>query len=737
MNGQRPIRLLFQAGSYGPEVLLVTGVFGTEAISELYRFEIELASQDLQIDLEALIGQPGRLTLGTADGNRYVHGVISRMEATGFGVRFARYRAVLVPAVWPLTLRCRSRIYEELPVPEILRQVLEADSIPSDRFRIEAAEAHPVREYCVQYRESDWNFVSRLMEEEGIFYFHRHDEEGAVLHVADGSPAFPEIEGETTIPYREPQFGVADRDQVWQSLLVTDLRPGRAVLKDYDFRRPTLQLIGAFGEGQGPEVYDYPGGFQENPLGATLATVRLQEARTGRLSMVGMGNVPCFRPGHRFTLENHPRGEMNREYLILQVLHRGSQEQAAQEETAGEIPTVYHNTFVCAPSEAPYRPPRHTPRPRVDGPQTARVVGPSEEEIHTDKHGRIRVEFHWNCHDGVNDQSSCWMRVSQTWAGAGWGALFLPRIGHEVVVQFLEGDPDRPLVTGSVYNGANPPPYNLPEEKTKSTIRSESSPGGGGFNELRFEDARGSEEIFLHGQKDWNTTICNDRTHAVGHDERMEVGNDRRRAVGRDEQINIERDRELNVGVNERETVGGNRVLEVVLDQQETVMGSSRETVFGPKTEQCHQSRSLIVGEACSVTVGAALSEAVEGDRTEDVGGSKTEAVTGDSAVQIGGTHSLEITGDLMGKVASNLQWVVDGEVSLQVKKKALLQVLNSMNVDTDGSITIECGGDITLKAGGASVVLKKSGMVQIQGSRLHFKASGDTKIKGASVAIN
>ena len=682
----RPIHFTFEVGDFGPTDLLVTSFRGTEGVSELFRFEIELASDDDDVDFEAVAGQAGKLIFSEPDGDRYVHGIVSGFEAIGFGSRFARYRATLVPGIWPLTLIRRSRIYEEVDVPEIIRRVLEADGIAADRFRITADADHPVREYCVQYRESDWDFLSRLMEDEGFIYFFEQGEEGAILVIDDRRDARPDIEGDSTIAFRDPGMGVAPQGQIWQFTARREVRPTKVQLREYDFRHPsrnpdeTLEadVEPAFDRSDLSD-YDYPGGLVEDSVGAPLPTFRLEALRTGDLTMSGESNLPRLRPAHRFTLDGHHRDGFNIEYQVIRVMHDGSQEQAAQEEAAEEGHTVYHNNIECIPGDAYWRAPRRTPAPRIRGPQTARVVGPDGEEIHTDEHGRIRVEFHWSRHDGYTDDSSCWIRVSQVWAGPGWGALFIPRIGHEVVVQFLEGDPDRPLVTGSVYNGANPPPYSLPGEKTKSTIKSDSSLGGGGFNELRFEDAKGSEEIFLHAEKDWNTVVLNDNSESIGHDQSLSVGHDRHKVIDN--------------------------------DQTEEVKGNKSTIVRKNVTEEVTQN--------VSITVNQNRTDHVVGNVDTTIDGSETRAITGEQAIQIQGAYSLFTVGGMQTiQSGVNIGMNAATEIALGAPQ-----------------IILQAGSQITLSVGGSQIVITGSS-IQITSAQIAIGASGPTDLQGGTVSI-
>ncbi len=507
--------------------LRVTHFVGDEALSAPFSFTIDLASDDPEIAFASVLGKPARLTMYSDNGERYVNGLLSAFEQQGDRGRFTLYQAVLVPHLWLLGLRQRSRIFQQLSVPDIIAQVLREAGVASDRYRFVLQNTYTAREYCVQYRETDLHFVSRLLEEEGIFYFFEHTAAHHVLVMADGPAAHTNIVAPATLPFRDPAGMVTSEEYVFQYSYGESIRPGAVMLHDFDFAKPALNLRSTAQAEQFPalEMYDYPGAFLTPERGTALARRRLEALQMPR--QVGRGASVCRRllPGYRMTLSQHPRAEFNKAYIITHVHHAAAQPQAL-EEFSSAAGTDYANEFRCIPATVPFRPVPTTPKPLVYGSQTAIVVGPPGEEIYTNEHGQVKVQFHWDREGKSNEQSSCWIRVSQSWAGAAWGSLHLPRVGQEVIVHFLEGDPDRPLITGRVYNGEQPPPYPLPAEKTKSTIKSQSSKGGGGFNEIRFDDAKGAEQIFVHAEKDAHTRIKHDALTWIGHDQHVVVKHD-------------------------------------------------------------------------------------------------------------------------------------------------------------------------------------------------------------------
>ena len=419
----------------------------------------------------------------------------------------------------------------------------------------------------------------------------------------------------------------------------------------------------------------------------------------------------------------------DKEFVLSSLSHGASQSGY----TTGSSPDMegfsYTNHFTCIPFDVPYRPPRSMPKPLIHGTQTAIVVGPAGEEIYPDKYGRVKVQFHWDREGKRDENSSFWIRVAQLWAGAGWGAMYIPRIGQEVIVDFLEGDPDRPIIVGRVYHGSNMPPYPLPDEKTKSTIKSDSSLGGGGSNEIRFEDKKGKEEIYLHGQKDWTIAIENDKNQTVGHDETLAVGNNRTKKVGVNQKESIGANKSIIVGANHNESIGANMSLMVGSNKAETVAIASAETVGAAK--------ALTIGAAYQVTVGAAMNETVGGAKMEEVGAYKMEAVGANKTEKIGGKKDLSTGGDYSVAVGKNLGVAVKEKGSVSVEKDLDIGTEKNLTIKAKESLLIQSDKEITLKSGSAQITLKKDGSIEIKGQGINIKGSGDIKIKGSKVGIN
>jgi len=691
----------FKVGSYSGNKLRVVSFFGSEGISEMFRYNIDLASLDGEVDFDAVIGQPALLTIHGLKGKRYVHGIVSLFEQTGKEGKWTRYRAEVVPAIWILSRHYTCRIFQTQTIPDIIKKVLTDAGISSDQFRFSLKKTYKPRDYCVQYRESDLSFISRLMEQYGIFYLFEHTEDKDIMVIGNDPVVHVPIQDPATVIYHAPgTTGVSDQEHIFEYRFNREIRSGAVMLKDFDFKKPRLNL-GAEQKVDGDgklEVYDYPGEYEAPDLGKDLAKVRLEEIQSTQ--KVGSGQSDCrrFIPGYRFTLDKFSRTELNREYLLIQLTHSGNQPQSLGAEGGGSSSDVmYENRFTCIPSDVSFRPLRLTPRPMIAGPQTAVVVGPKGEEIYTDEYGRVKVQFHWDRDGKQDEKSSCWIRAAQIWAGTGWGAMFIPRIGQEVIVEFLEGDPDQPIITGRVYNGDNMPPYTLPAEKTKSTMKSNSSKGGGGSNEFRFEDAKDSEEIYLHGQKDWTIVIENDKNQKVGKDETLEVGENRDKKVGKDQSEDIGDNKTITVGKNHTEKIGENANIDIGKDE----------------TISIGKNQSISINDNMTLTVGKNLTESISDNADYSIGK------------------------DCIFNIGKNLTMKIGEKGTVEVNKDLGVNVGKKLNIQAADQINILSDKEIVLKTGSASISMKKNGDIVINGKKISIKASSDLVMKGSKISGN
>jgi len=579
-------RFTLQIESLQDEIHVV-GLRGVEQLSSPYRFDLELACENHELDFASIVNQPALLVIDGDDEPRYLQAMVSRFEQGDQGVRFTTYYATLVPRLWYLAHRHNCRIFQAMDVRQIIEQILKDAGFSGDDYRFVLEQGHEEREYCVQYRESELNFISRLMEEEGMCYFFEDSEDKHVLVIADGASAFKPIAGNDTVIFHTPTGMARTEEHVYRYRYAEEVRPGAVRYRDYNFKKPDLNLQSEF-EAEvdtNLEVYDYPGNYAAPELGQTLAQVRLEEFQTVRKT--GNGDSDCVRllPGFKFTLDEHTRDGFNQQYLINEVRQTGRQPQVLGEGASTEG-SSYANTFVCIPADVPYRPARISRKPAVEGAQTAIVVGPKGEEIYTDEHGRVKVQFHWDREGKADEKSSCWIRTSSAWAGAGWGAISILRIGQEVIVDFLEGDPDRPIITGRVYHGTNRPPYALPDEKTKSTLKSNSSKGGGGFNEIRLEDKKGEEQIFVHAEKNQDIRVKNDRFEWTGHNRHLIVKQDKFEHIENNRNERVDNDHLEEIKNDRNLTVGGKQAIEIGASHSFSVQGDVIEVFKANHSEQ-------------------------------------------------------------------------------------------------------------------------------------------------------
>ena len=503
----------------GKDKLYLKSFQGEEEISRLFQYALELFSDEPWIDPKSIVGKNTTVTLNYPDGKkRFFNGVVSRFAYLGTGDRYSGYRAEMVPALWFLTRTADCRIFQDKKIPDILEEVFSLHGF-SD-YKLSLAKSYPQREYCVQYRETAFNFVSRLMEEYGIFYFFEHQDGKHTMVLGDDASAYQDcLENEAT--FRRDIAGHFDMIAAWEHRF--EYRPGKWAHTDYNFETPktdlnaqTTSVVNLEGNDK-YEIFDFPGKYAKKDEGEAAVRVRMEEDEVPYDVVIGSSYCRSFTPGGKFKVKEHISGaETGKSYVITSVRHAAT---ASEYATGGEpVDSTYENAFYCVPDSVVARPARTTPKPAIHGSQTAVVVGPPGEEIWPDKYGRVKVQFFWDRYGQKDDKSSCWIRCAQASAGRNWGFMSIPRIGQEVLVSYLEGDPDRPLITGQVYNADQMPPYGLPDEKTKTCLKSNSSKGGDGHNELRFEDKADEEQVYVHAERNMDVFIEKKETRLVGPD---------------------------------------------------------------------------------------------------------------------------------------------------------------------------------------------------------------------------
>jgi len=679
-------RLLELKTPLAPDALVINGLSGSEALSSLFCFRMELLGNGAsESDALNLRGKPFTVRMRSSQGVRYFHGIVRQMVAKrggSNGRNFRQFHAEVVPWLWLLTQRAGCRIFQDLTVPEILKKIFgEYKSAFSDVVKYEDATTggkHLPLDYCVQYRETDFNFVSRLMEQEGIFYYFEHDDQGHKLIFTDSTTLLPHVSGKSEILF-QPEQGYGDREDVvseWEHQW--SVHPSKYTLRDHHFELPgdTLEVSDQ-SEGGLLEIYDYPGDYTARfnkpgerltkikDEGQKLASLRYSEEHHGGYGYGGSSTCRSFCAGHFFKIHD-PNDKYGMGNILLLSVNFSAAQSPDYISGAEATHQPYHNSFTCFlmdPGLAQrFRVRRLTPKPIIAGPQTATVVVKSGEESWLDKFGRVRVQFHWD-REGKNDENSaCWVRVAQPWAGAGWGAHFWPRVGQEVVVEFLEGDPDRPIITGSVYNPANMPPYKLPDNYTRSGIITRSSKNGAtkNFNEIRFEDKKDHEQLFMNAERDMDQRVEHDMREFVGNNQHLIVKACQTQAIGGDK----------------HEHVGAAHV--------EKIDGDTSRNVKGKHLEK--------IGNDCSIDV--------EGDRKEKVGG-KLSLQTSNHHEKVQQAYALEAGQEI--HIKSGMKLIIESGMQLSLKGPGGFVDIGPTGVTIQGAMVLINSGGSAGSGSGAS----------------------------------
>jgi type VI secretion system secreted protein VgrG len=634
--------------------------------------------------------------LEVADQLRHWNGYVTEFYAAGTFGRFASYRAVLRPWLWLLTRTYNCRIFQDQTVPDIIKKVFRDNGFTD--FEEKLAESYPAKHYVVQYRESDFNFVSRLMEQAGIYYYFKHTAAQHVLVLADSMSAHEPHPLLPTVPYQGPdthRSQLIDYVHVWSR--GQSLQPGAYAVTAYDFERPRASLSAQVADPKPHanaefEVFDYPGVYTEVSDGESYAKVRLQQAQTLFEVANGRTNARAFCVGNLVTLSDHPREEDNREYLIVSAHYA----LVGQDLESGMTPrTPYECSFQVTDSKLPFRTPVTAEKPLVHGPQTAMVVGKEGEEIWTDEFGRVKVQFHWDRFAKGDETSSCWIRVAQIWAGTGWGGINIPRLGQEVIVEFLEGDPDRPIITGSVYNNDTAVPYTLPANQTQSGIKSRSTKGGSAanFNEIRFEDKKGAEEFHIQAERD--------KTELVKRNHSISVGASRSVSVGGAESYSVTGARTTTITGADKQTFLNTRNM--------TVIKTDDVEVTGQHTGKYHGGRENTVEKLDKLTVDGANKEVTVHGEYNVTADTHFKLIQGSDQLLMENKFNLTSAGEI---------WLDNGDCRVELKS---------------GKIAVTAATEISLSCGGASITLKKDGTIEIAGSQKISLTGGQGSIELAA----
>ena len=752
----------------GDDALLFHGMHAREEMGRLSEFQLDLLgpTKDKDINLDDILGKNVTVKLALPDDStRYFNGFVTRFSAGGraYG-RYRRYFAVVRPWLWFLTRTTDCRIFQEMTVPDIIKKVF-GDEKTAD-FKFELTGTYRKWTYCVQYRETDFNFVSRLMEEEGISYYIKHTDGHNTVVLTDSTGKHTATPGYETIPFVSPEQVVKpELEHISSWDFSREIQPGVYVHDDYDLERPSVDLktrkvLSRTYTPSDYEVYDYPGHYLQKKEGEQYADVRIDELGSQFETAQAVTNAKGICVGSLFTLEKFPREDQNREHLILAASYDLEfSDYEAMPEGAG---TSYRCSFVAMSSEQQFRPKRTTPKPFVQGPQTAMVVGPAGDEIYTDKFGRVKVQFHWDRYGKKDENSSCWIRVSHPWAGKGWGSVATPRIGQEVIVDFLEGDPDQPIITGRVYNAENQPPFGFPAGAVLSGIKSNTHKGGGN-NELSMDDTAGKERVFIHGQYNMDTviehdqtsTIHNNRTDLVDVDDSETVGGNQKQHVVKNQTINIDvnrtgdgrrrrrrfdyrpsvgegrrrrrRDRDRSANAHRHRCAGDDHRPRGSAYRGRRASAHASARPKRSRSARFKRSTSAPVNRRTSAarlsrsTVGAAQTTTVAAARSVTVGAAQTTKIAATLSTSVGADETHSVTG---GRTTS-----VGKDDATKVGKNFVVDAATRSRIKTgDASITMKKDGTITIK--GKDITITGSGKINV-------KADSDIVMKGSKVGIN
>lgn len=674
----------------GDEVLLLRSINGTEELGKPFEFTLECVSESHDVAFEDWLGQNVSVRFSTHGGekDRFLNGIVSQMEQTGVVGRLASYRLVVVPFIWLLSRKADCRIFQQQTVPEIVQEMIKEKGFTDIEDRL--TRTYKTLDYCTQYRETDLNFITRLMENEGIYFYFIHEEGKHTLVLADDRSSHEPEPGSEQVPYYPPGAKAVARAHIYHWRVRKQIQTTAYSTTDYNFQKPKDDLYVRASKPQSHthgeiEIFDYPGDHSEYSEGETYVRLRSEELAVGYETIDAQTTSRGVATGRSFTLTGHPRADQAREYLIVGTTLEATTDafDGGKVDTEGNF--TFRCGFDCIPLATPYRRPCATPKPVIAGPQTAFVTGVEGEEITTDEHGRVKVKFHWDLYNEANEKSSCWLRVSQDFAGKKWGSMYVPRRGQEVIVTFLEGDPDKPIITGRVYNGENKPAYDPKAQPTISGIKT-STIKGEGFNEIRFDDKAGHEQIFIHAQKDMDIRAKGTVRKTIEREYHFTVESNYHYKTGGDHHIEVAGDYFETINANRHIIAGGNELKEVGGNKDTRVCGSHVEDIVGTQTTSV--SGAITIESATSIVL--------------KCGGSKVSIMPGGVIIE-GGTFIADASGNAAVRAGAGLLAIAGGTLLCSGAKAGL---------KAKGVALVE-GANIGMKAGAVNI---NAGVVKIAG---------------------
>ena len=750
-------RTLNVATPLGPELLRFDGLQGRESLSQLFDFQLTLKSEEKGLSADALLGQPITVDFELEGGaRRHLNGQCVHFRSAGRSGRQHLYVAQLKPWLWYATRRSDYRIFQQMTTPDIVKQVLATYPFPT---RWLLSRSYRSWNYCVQYRETDANFIQRLLEHEGIWYWFEHSAGEHTLVMTDDIGLATPYPGYATVPFYPQDVTVPDKDHLNGWAAGGNVQSGKYSARDYNFVMPSADLTTRRAQPAGHphagyDIFDYPGSYPTLGEGDPYARVRLEELQSSHKRSHARGRARGLAPGRLFTLEKHAVSSYNREYLVVGAEYDFSDNDYDGGEDSGEHRLVI--TSEVHPTDQPYRPERRTPKPHTMGPESAVVTGPAGQEIYTNEHGQVKVQFHWDRYGKKDENSSCWIRVSHPWAGTGFGGVHIPRIGQEVLVDHLNGDPDQPIIVGRVYNTNNPHPWDLPANATQSGFLTRSSMGATwqNANALRFEDKKGEEQVWLHAEKNQDIEVENDETHWVGHDrtktidhdETVHVKHDRTETVDHNETVTVHNDRTERVDHNEKISIGDNRNEAVGKNESVQIGNNQTHSVGDNRTRHVGKNESLTIGSNRSKKTGKNESHKIGKSWSINVGKFKTETIGMASMQNVGlgkmtnvGMAYMRTVGMMMtSKVGTNRTDTIGSNHTSTVGKHVLTTAGVSYTVTAGGA---KSGGDA--EGGDAPATQSKlvmqsdSILLQVGQSKIVLEANGTISLDGLKIRID
>ncbi|MBP9752996.1 MAG: type VI secretion system tip protein VgrG [Proteobacteria bacterium] len=717
------------------DALIVDEVTIEEGIHSLFEIKIIAHSENIDLDLNGTLGEVMTVSFNFHDNKRYFSGIVARFEqlhtapAQKNTTPIAFYQIKLMPKLWLLTHTKDFRIFQNKSVQEIIKTLLNEAEITDFSYKTKKGTTAK-REYCVQYNESNFEFIARLCEEEGIFFHFEHESSLHKLIFSDSTMIATKIGGKGYSYAVKSPSGIL-LNQIYECVLAEQITTTDLKVIDFNYLKPSVELMSeSSSDNLGGTYVDYPSLFKEANEGEPLAKSKLNALTWPSKFVKGNSTAPEFLPYKSFTLQDHPRKSLNSDYIIYKVKHKIVQARL-DPATASERPSIYENEFWVFPSKTPYVPVLKHEKKRIYSYQTATVTGPSGEEIYTDEYGRIKVKFHWDFRGTEDEKSSCWIRVAQNWAGSQWGGVVIPRIGMEVVVSFMDGDPDRPLVMGCVYNGEQKPPY-ASKDPTKSTFKTSSSKGDDGNNELRFDDKKDHEEIYIHAQKDMNIEIEDSRTEEIieGDDSlTIKKGSKSEKLEGKETLYEVE----ITDGDRKLHIKKGDHIINLDKGDQKITLKKGDQEL---KIDSGDNKITLTKGDMKITLSAGDLTIDVKGDvKISSVGNMKFDSKAKISMKAVGG---IEINSPAQVEVKSGMNLMLKGGMNIDAAAGMNLMAKGGMNVNINGgqNIMMTSGMNLALK-GGMNIAADAGVAMLLKGTLLTCMASGPAVIKGAVLKLN